>query len=132
MKDGFRYKRTEPGVIFNLNHIVNYVTPGYATAVFVTATGVERIRTTAESHRRIAIIEVKGRHGLGFGIPAEAVTAEKQRRIFRAAEAYLQRERPERASCRFDVVSILEEGSTPRVNILRGAFEGPVQPRLRR
>src|SRR6185369_11299004 len=61
-KDGFRYKRTEPGVIFNLNHIVNYVTPGYATAVFVTATGVERIRTTAESHRRIAIIEVMGRH----------------------------------------------------------------------
>jgi len=74
-KDGFRYKRTEPGVIFNLNHIVNYVTPGYATAVFVTATGVERIRTTAESHRRIAIIEVMGRHsgyialGSAYGRP---------------------------------------------------------------
>jgi ATP-dependent phosphofructokinase / diphosphate-dependent phosphofructokinase len=33
-----------------------------ATAVLVTAQGVERIRTTAESHRRIAIIEVMGRH----------------------------------------------------------------------
>jgi len=40
------------------NIIVNYVTPGYATAVYVSASGVERIRTTAESHRRIAIIEV--------------------------------------------------------------------------
>jgi len=75
VKDGFRYKRTEPGVIFNLNHIVNYVTPGFATAVFVTATGVERIRTTAESHRRIAIIEVMGRHsgyialGSAYGRP---------------------------------------------------------------
>ena len=37
-------------------------TPGYATAVFVSARGVNRIRTTAESHRRIAIIEVMGRH----------------------------------------------------------------------
>ncbi|HXJ72325.1 MAG TPA: 6-phosphofructokinase, partial [Candidatus Dormibacteraeota bacterium] len=55
--------------------LVNYVTPGYATAVFVSAQGVERIRTTAESHRRIAIIEVMGRHsgyialGSSYGRP---------------------------------------------------------------
>jgi 6-phosphofructokinase 1 len=55
--------------------MVNYVTPGYATAVFVSASGVERIRTTAESHRRIAIIEVMGRHsgyialGSAYGRP---------------------------------------------------------------
>jgi len=54
---------------------VNYVTPGYATAVYVSASGVERIRTTAESHRRIAIIEVMGRHsgyialGSSYGRP---------------------------------------------------------------
>lgn len=45
--------------------MVNYVTPGYATAVFVSASGVEGVRTTAESHRRIAIVEVMGRHS-GF------------------------------------------------------------------
>lgn len=61
-KGGFRYKRTEPRAVFDLENIVNYATPGYATAVFVSAQGVERIRTTAESHRRIAIIEVMGRH----------------------------------------------------------------------
>lgn len=44
-----------------LEDIVNYATPGYATAVFVVVQGIERIRTTAESHRRIAIIEVMGR-----------------------------------------------------------------------
>jgi ATP-dependent phosphofructokinase / diphosphate-dependent phosphofructokinase len=44
-----------------LDEIVNYVTPGFATAVFVVVQGIERIRTTAESHRRIAIIEVMGR-----------------------------------------------------------------------
>lgn len=45
----------------HLDEIINYATPGYATAVFVVTQGVERIRTTAESHRRIAIIEVMGR-----------------------------------------------------------------------
>jgi len=74
-KSGFRYKRTESRTVFQLDHMVNYVTPGYATAVFVSASGVERIRTTAESHRRIAIIEVMGRHsgyialGSAYGRP---------------------------------------------------------------
>jgi 6-phosphofructokinase 1 len=59
----------------DLEGIVNYVTPGYATAVFVAAGGVARVRTTAESHRRVAIIEVMGRHsgyialGAAYGQP---------------------------------------------------------------
>jgi len=72
---GFRYKRTASRALFDPEHMVNYVTPGYATAVFVTASGIERIRTTAESHRRIALIEVMGRHsgyialGSAYGRP---------------------------------------------------------------
>ena len=72
---GYRYKRSASDAVFNLDHIVNYVTPGYATAVMVTAQGVERVRTTAESHRRIAIIEVMGRQsgyialGTAYGQP---------------------------------------------------------------
>ncbi len=55
-------RRARPATRFDLGRMVNYVTPGYATAVFVSASGVQRIRTTAESHRRIAIVEVMGRH----------------------------------------------------------------------
>ncbi len=72
---GFKYNRTQSHAVFGLDQIVNYATPGYATAVYVSATGVERIRTTAESHRRIAIIEVMGRHsgyiamGTAYGQP---------------------------------------------------------------
>lgn len=44
-----------------LDEIINFATPGYATAVFVVVQGIERIRTTAESHRRVAIVEVMGR-----------------------------------------------------------------------
>jgi 6-phosphofructokinase 1 len=74
-KHGYRYKRAASNATYDNDYMVNYVTPGYATAVFVSATGVERIRTTAESHRRIAIIEVMGRHsgylalGTAYGRP---------------------------------------------------------------
>src|SRR5205085_62269 len=55
--------------------MVNFATPGFATAVFVSSASVQRIRTTAESHRRIAIIEVMGRDcgmialGTAYGQP---------------------------------------------------------------
>jgi 6-phosphofructokinase len=51
-----RYTRRQSKDPIDLGRMVNYVTPGYATAVWVSAGGVERVRTTAESHRRIAII----------------------------------------------------------------------------
>lgn len=69
------YKRIASNAVFDPDYMVNYVTPGYATAVFVSATGVDRLRTTAESHRRIAIVEVMGRHagflalGTAYGCP---------------------------------------------------------------
>jgi 6-phosphofructokinase 1 len=74
-KGGHRYAWTPSRTRFDLDQMVNYVTPGYATAVFVSAMGVQRVRTTAESHRRIAIIEVMGRHsgyialGAAYGQP---------------------------------------------------------------
>jgi 6-phosphofructokinase 1 len=74
-KDGHRYTRMPSRTRFDLDQMVNYVTPGYATSVFVSASGVQRVRTTAESHRRIAIVEVMGRHsgyialGAAYGQP---------------------------------------------------------------
>ncbi|HJW13987.1 MAG TPA: YraN family protein [Thermoanaerobaculia bacterium] len=85
----------------------------------------------AEEKGVLCFIEVKGRRGFGFGLPEEAVTLEKQRRISRAAEEYIQRKRLENAVCRFDVVSILAAEPEPRVEILRDAFRGPLPPRPR-
>jgi 6-phosphofructokinase 1 len=62
----WRYRRAGlEHPVLDLEQLVNYVTPGFATAVYVAASGIQRIRTTAESHRRIAIVEVMGRHS-GF------------------------------------------------------------------
>jgi 6-phosphofructokinase 1 len=71
---GYVYKKRAERP-FGLDEMVNYATPGYATAVFVSSLSVQRIRTTAESHRRIAIIEVMGRDcgmialGTAYGQP---------------------------------------------------------------
>ena len=71
---GYVYRR-RPEREFGLDEMVSYVTPGFATAVYVSSGSVERIRTTAESHRRVAIIEVMGRDcgmialGTSFGQP---------------------------------------------------------------
>jgi 6-phosphofructokinase len=72
---GTRYKRAAQRTDFDLEYMINYATPGYATAVYDAAMGIQRVRTTAESHRRIAIIEVMGRHsgyialGVAYGQP---------------------------------------------------------------
>lgn len=79
---GWRYRRVPSRTGFDLDNMINYATPGYATAVFVSAEGVRRIRTTAESHRRIAIVEVMGRNsgyialGSAFGQPDLLVVPE--------------------------------------------------------
>ena len=72
---GYRYQQGTSSTRFSLDGMINYVTPGYATAVYVSVAGVQRVRTTAESHRRIGIVEVMGRHsghialGTAYGQP---------------------------------------------------------------
>ena len=88
----------------------------------------------AEHSGVLCFIEVKGRSGKGFGAPADSVTLEKQRRIARVAQEYVWRRRVAHSTlCRFDVVSIVDDGvEDPRVEILRDAFPlpEPSRPRL--
>ena len=57
--------------------------------------------------RALRFVEVKEKSGTGLGDPLEMVTAEKQRRIRRAAEAWLASQ-PELDRCiaAFDVVAV--------------------------
>src|SRR5438477_4934606 len=43
---GYCYRRADTSAQLDLNQIVNYATPGYATAVMVTTQGIYRIRST--------------------------------------------------------------------------------------
>jgi 6-phosphofructokinase 1 len=93
---GYRYMRSPSRVRFELDQVINYVTPGFATAVYVSATGVQRIRTTAESHRRIAIVEVMGRHsgylalGAAFGQPDIVLIPEAALDVDRLVERVIE------------------------------------------
>ncbi len=95
-QEGFRYVRGPARARFSLDQIVNYVTPGFATAVFVSAWGVQRIRSTAESHRRIAIVEVMGRQsgylalGAAYGQPDILLVPEVELDIERLVERVTQ------------------------------------------
>ncbi|MFN0052443.1 MAG: 6-phosphofructokinase [Planctomycetales bacterium] len=93
---GYRYVRAPTRTNFDLDHMVNYVTPGFATSVFVSAWGVQRMRSTAESHRRIAIIEVMGRHsgylalGAAYGEPDIVLIPEAPLNVDRLVERVIE------------------------------------------
>jgi putative endonuclease len=71
----------------------------------------------------LVFCEVKTRSGLGYGVPAEAVTSAKARRIRRLAAAWLDQAGRGWPELRFDVVSVLRRrGHAVAVEHLRGAF----------
>jgi putative endonuclease len=82
-------------------------------------TGGNELDLVVRRGRRLAFVEVKAKAGPARGDPLEMVTAEKQRRLRRAAEAWLAAH-PEAAGleARFDVVAVREG----RVECLREAF----------
>jgi putative endonuclease len=65
--------------------------------------------------RTVRFVEVKEKRGTGFGDPLEMVTAEKQRRLRRAAAAWLGA-RPElgQLAVGFDVIAV-RDGRVQRV-----------------
>jgi putative endonuclease len=68
-------------------------------------------------------VEVKTRSGLGFGIPAEAVTHDKRRRIRRLALLWLTEQAGPWQRIRFDVVSVLlSRTGEPVIEHLEGVF----------
>ncbi|MFN3201885.1 MAG: YraN family protein [Bradymonadia bacterium] len=70
----------------------------------------------------LAFVEVKTRRNPGGVHPAHSVTRAKQRRLARAADAYLQSRRPIAAHWRFDIISIWQVEGTWQVSHIEGAF----------
>ena len=66
----------------------------------------------------LVFVEVKARRTDRFGIPAEAITPTKQRRLRTLARRYLEATDARPSSLRFDVVSIL----AGHLEVIEGAF----------
>ena len=78
----------------------------------------------ARDGQTVVFIEVKTRSSDRYGVPAEAITSQKRRRLQRMAMDYLSRERLHDVPCRFDVVGItLVPGDHQRIEVIAGALE---------
>ena len=70
----------------------------------------------------IVFCEVKTRSSDRFGVPSEAVTAAKQRRLRTLAARWLAEHPTRRGQVRFDVASVTPAGASPAVAVLEAAF----------
>lgn len=72
----------------------------------------------------LVFIEVKTRTSSKFGNPAHAVNYRKQRQISNAAMQYLSRERAGDQDARFDVITVILQGTgQTRIDHITDAFE---------
>ena len=70
----------------------------------------------------LVFVEVRTRAAGGLVSPAESVTAAKRRSLIRAARAYLSGSGDQEAPCRFDLVSVVDAGTTLNVEHHRHVF----------
>ena len=82
------------------------------------------IDIVALDHDVVCFIEVKARRSVRFGLPQEAVTAFKQRRIVKTALCFLKEHNMLERKVRFDVVALLQgaAGDEPQTKIIKAAF----------
>jgi putative endonuclease len=96
---------------------------GYAILATRYRTRVGEIDIVAKDGGTLVFVEVKTRTSEDFGIPAEAVTWRKQRRLGTMARWYLSEKRLHGCLCRFDVVTVLcRRGLLPVVEVVKDAF----------
>ena len=113
----------------DLGEMINYATPGYATAVCVASDSIRRIRTTAESHRRIAIVEVMGRDsgyialGCAYGQPDMILIPEVPLNLPKISQRIC-----ELYSLQEHAVVVLGEGVTDESGRRLGAVSSSVDP----
>jgi putative endonuclease len=80
----------------------------------------------AEDERDLIFVEVKTRRGGAYGLPEEAVTLRKQRRLARVASHFLRLRSCEERSWRIDVVAVQlsSDGKLEEIRIYRHAVPG--------
>ncbi len=71
----------------------------------------------------LCFVEVKTRHSLKKGLPRESVTPAKQKKIIQAASFYLKDKKITDTRVRFDVVEVITAGKSPRITLIRHAFQ---------
>lgn len=118
---------TASGQVFGKNaenHAVRHLTSmGYTILETNYRTRFAEIDIIARHRGTTVFIEVKARKSLRRGMPAEAVTPAKQKKIITAASVWLKQRRLSETRVRFDVVSIVQDRDTPVITVIEHAFD---------
>ena len=96
---------------------------GYAILARRYRTRAGEIDIVAREGRTVVFVEVKTRTSVRFGLPAEAITWRKRRRLQIMALAYLSRRRLYDVPFRFDIVSVMVGEGQVRIEVIRSALE---------
>jgi putative endonuclease len=98
---------------------------GYAILARRFRTQLGEIDIVAEEAGTLVFVEVRARAGEDYGSAEDSITARKEWRMTRMAEAYLFDRRLNEAdvACRFDVVTVDVSGGQPVVTIYQSAFD---------
>jgi putative endonuclease len=81
------------------------------------------IDLVARDGSTLVFVEVKSRFSNAYGLPQEAVTTSKQKRLTRLALWYLKHHHLERQLARFDVMAITWLRGEPQVDWIVNAFD---------
>jgi putative endonuclease len=95
---------------------------GYEILATRYRTRVGEIDIVAVDGPTLVFVEVKTRRSDRCGVPAEAVTRRKRRRIVTMARWYLTAKSLHGCLCRFDVVTVLWQERSPVVEVVKNAF----------
>ncbi|MDD5097636.1 MAG: YraN family protein [Candidatus Omnitrophica bacterium] len=70
----------------------------------------------------ICFVEVKARHSVVFGHPAEAISRHKQIQISKSALCYLKENNALEQPARFDILTLLYTQELPQIDLIKDAF----------
>lgn len=70
----------------------------------------------------ICFVEVKTRTSLKKGLPKEAITLSKQKKIIIGASIYLKAKNQMNSRVRFDVIEVLEKNGCFDIHLIKNAF----------
>lgn len=96
---------------------------GYKILLRNYKTKLGEIDIIATDRDTFCFIEVKTRNSLKAGQPQEAVSGPKQRQISKAALMFLKQNKLLDKKARFDVVSVEYLQGSPKLNLIKDAFE---------
>jgi putative endonuclease len=81
------------------------------------------IDIVAREGETLVFVEVRARVGEDYGSAEESITARKEWRMTRMAQAYLYEERLEDVDCRFDVVAVDLSAAAAVLTVYQSAFD---------